>query len=398
MNAQEPIQPELVCSHSVSSSIKSGKLSHPDGQIEVQQAIENRETRPPLDYSSFGAFWTSLLTRTKSVFTKRFILALLGGQLVSICITCTSVTTTELVNRGWALPTTQTFFLYFSLFIIYTPYTIHKYGFKGWANVVIRDGWKYFILAACDVEGNFLVVKAYAYTNLLSCMLLNSWAIPTCAFFAWLYMRPKYHWTQIIGILICVGGMGMLIASDHLTGTGQYPASSMVKGDLFMLAGATLYGFTNATEEFFVRHRPLYEVVGQLGMYGMIINAIQASGLEHDGMRNANWSGSVIGLLFAYTAAMFILYTTAPLIYRAASSVYYNLSLLSSNFYGLLFALGLYKAHLYWLYFLAFAVIVSGLVTYFWHSTPEEQGKLDPQKPEYVQRKAERASNSEVPV
>jgi hypothetical protein len=25
-----------------------------------------------------------------------------------------------------------------------------------------------------------------------------SWAIPTCAFFAWLYMRPKYHWTQLI--------------------------------------------------------------------------------------------------------------------------------------------------------------------------------------------------------
>jgi hypothetical protein len=33
-----------------------------------------------------------------------------------------------------------------------------------------------FILAACDVEGNFLVVKAYQYTDLLSCMLLNSWA------------------------------------------------------------------------------------------------------------------------------------------------------------------------------------------------------------------------------
>ena len=32
-----------------------------------------------------------------------------------------------------------------------------------------------FILAACDVEGNFLVVKAYQYTDLLSCMLLNSW-------------------------------------------------------------------------------------------------------------------------------------------------------------------------------------------------------------------------------
>lgn len=34
---------------------------------------------------------------------------------------------------------------------------------------------------------------------------------------------------------------------------------------------------------------------------------------------------------------MFILYTVAPLLYRMASSTYYNLSLLSSDFYGLLF-------------------------------------------------------------
>ena len=391
MNAQESIQPELRRSNSVSSSVKSDKLADPVPAPDAnpESAVERHEVRPPLDYSSLGAFWASLGARFRAIISRRFVYALLGGQVVSICITCTSVATTELVNRGWSLPTTQTWFLYFALFSVYTPYTIYKYGFKGWGNVVIKDGWRYFILAACDVEGNFLVVKAYAYTNMISCMLLNSWAIPVCAFLAWIYMRPKYHWTQVVGILVCIGGMGMLIASDYLTGTNQWPAASMLKGDLFMLAGATLYGFTNATEEFFVRKRPLYEVVGQLGMYGMIINAIQASSLEHDDMRKATWNGGVIGLLFAYTIAMFILYTTAPLIYRAASSVYYNLSLLSSNFYGLLFGLGLYHYRPYWLYFVAFAVIIGGLISYFWHSTPEEQGKLDPQAPEYVNKQRE---------
>lgn len=67
----------------------------------------------------------------------------------------------------------------------------------------MTDGWKYFILAAVDVEANFLVVKvgflslsfvrtgfgaritdqilltqAYGYTSLLSCMLLDAWATP----------------------------------------------------------------------------------------------------------------------------------------------------------------------------------------------------------------------------
>ncbi|KAI0793912.1 DUF914-domain-containing protein [Fomes fomentarius] len=352
--------------------------------LEGQQCQERAPARPPLDYSSPLAFFTSLGRRFSSIWTKRFVLSLLAGQLVSLCITCTNVTTTELVQRNWALPTTQTFFLYFSLFVIYTPYTIYKYGFLGWLKMIVRDGWKYFILAACDVEGNFLVVKAYQYTTLLSCMLLDAWAIPVCLFFSWVYMRPKYHWTQLLGIAICVGGLGMLVASDQITGKDWDPASR-VKGDIFMLVGASLYGFTNATEEFFVRKSPLYEVVGQLGMWGVLINGIQAAGLEHKDMITATWNGENIGLLFAYTAAMFILYTVAPILYRMASSAYYNLSLLSSDFYGLLFGLFLFHYSVYWLYFVAFVVVIGGLIVYFWHATPEEQGKIEVRAPEYVQ-------------
>jgi len=64
--------------------------------------------------------------------------------------------------------------------------------------MILKDGWKYFLLAACDVEANFLVVKAYQYTDLLSCMLLDAWAIPVCMLMSWVYMRIKYHWTQLL--------------------------------------------------------------------------------------------------------------------------------------------------------------------------------------------------------
>jgi len=49
----------------------------------------------------------------------------------------------------------------------------------------------------------------------------------------------------------------------------------------------------NAAEEFFVRQSPLYEVVGQLGMWATLINVTQAAGLEHKGMRNATWNGPI---------------------------------------------------------------------------------------------------------
>ncbi|TCD61781.1 hypothetical protein EIP91_007959 [Steccherinum ochraceum] len=382
LKSREPASPRLdnkSDSYIDETAYVPALITNPD-------AVYSAASRPPIDYSSRSAFFQSVWHRFVSLWTKRFVLSLLAGQVVSLCITCTNLTTTELVMRNWSLPTTQTFFLYFSLLVIYTPYTIYQYGFKGWGKMILRDGWKYFFLAACDVEGNFLVVKAYEYTTLLSCMLLDAWAIPVCLFFCWVYMRPAYRWTQILGILICVLGLGLLVASDEITDK-DWPALSRAKGDVFMLVGATLYGFTNATEEFFVRKRPLYEVVGQLGMWGTLINGIQAAGLEHNDMRTASWNGATIGLLVAYTAAMFILYTVAPILYRMASSAYYNISLLTSDFYGLLFGLFLFHYRVYWLYFIAFFIVVVGLVIYFWAATPEEQGKLDPRAPEYVARR-----------
>jgi solute carrier family 35 protein F1/2 len=149
----------------------------------------------------------------------------------------------------------------------------------------------------------------------------------------------------------------MLVVSDEIT-EKDYTALNKGLGDGFMILGATLYGFSasprspflhapntppaNATEEFFVRRRPLYEVVGQLGMWGTLINGIQLAALEHARIPQATWSGMNIGLLVAYTASMFILYTVAPLLYRSASSTYYNISLLTSDFYGLLFGLFLF--------------------------------------------------------
>ncbi|KAF9235620.1 solute carrier family 35 member SLC35F1/F2/F6 [Melanogaster broomeanus] len=352
-----------------------------------ESSIQQTRPRPPIVFDSPKAFIESLYARFLSLWTPSFTYSLIGGQLLSLCITAASVTTTELVNRNWVMPSTQTFFTYLSLFVVYTPYTIYRcepglqMDSRAGVRVILRDGWKYFLLACGDVEGNFLSVKAYGYTDLLSCMLLDAWAIPVCLFSCWVYMRTKYHWTQIFGVLVCIGGLGLLVASDFLTGKDGH-AESRGKGDAFMVAAATIYGVVNATEEFFVRHSPLYEVVGQLGMWGVLVGGIQASALEHELMRVAPWNSATIGILVAYTTAMFTLYSLAPLLYRTASSSYFNMALLTSDFYGLLFGTSRYSP--YWLYFPAFAVVVSGLVIYFWHATPEEQGESNVQIPAYV--------------
>ncbi len=95
-----------------------------DATVLAAEELESYEppVRPPIDYSSVGSFFSSLWRRFASLWTRRFVWSLLAGQVVSLCITCTNVTTTELVSRNWSLPTTQTFFLYVRL-VISSAYT-----------------------------------------------------------------------------------------------------------------------------------------------------------------------------------------------------------------------------------------------------------------------------------
>ena len=67
--------------------------------------------RPETNYSSIGALCRGSWQRFAGIWTRRFILSLLAGQIISLCITCTSVATEALTSHNWALPTTQTLFL-----------------------------------------------------------------------------------------------------------------------------------------------------------------------------------------------------------------------------------------------------------------------------------------------
>lgn len=107
------------------------------------------------------------LDREKGFFrylrTKEFWIVLVLGQILSLCITSTNTFSSLLAEVGTSIPAFQTFFNYVLLNIIYTTYTLYRYKPKGWWDIVKPwgMGWKYFLLAFCDVEGNYFTVLAY---------------------------------------------------------------------------------------------------------------------------------------------------------------------------------------------------------------------------------------------
>jgi len=299
--------------------------------------------------------------------TRNFYIVLALGQTLALCMTGTNTFTSLLANIGTSIPAFQTWFNYVLLNAVYTSYTIYRYGFKGFGSFLLKDGWKYIILSFLDVEGNYFTVLAYRYTTIMSADLINFFAIVVVVIISFLFLHVRYHPVQVAGILVCCGGMGILIASDHITGAngGSVSRGDQVKGDLFALLGAAFYGMSNVAEEFLVSQRPLYEVVGQLGFWGMIINGVQAAIFDRRSFQTAVWDGQVAGYIVGYNLLLFIFYTLAPIMFRLSSAAFFNISLLTGNFWGVVVGIQVFHLHIHFMYPIAFVCIMIGLVIYF---------------------------------
>ncbi|KAF8984714.1 hypothetical protein BGZ46_007194 [Entomortierella lignicola] len=314
--------------------------------------------------------------KLNNLVSNKFLRILLLGQLLSLCITATTIFTTMLAQgeKPVSIPTTQSLLNYFILGLVYTSYTIYKEGFRGWIEIIRKRAPYYMLFAIVDVEGNYFVVKAYNYTSLLSAMLLDAWSIPCVVLLSLFFLKMRFFKLHYLGVFLAMIGMGFLIWSDMEAGR-NFPGSDYLKGDLFCILGATLYAISNVYQEFLVRQRPLYEVVGQMGFWATILCGAQLTVLERGEISNVEWTPQVVGCIVGYDIALFIMYSVSPVLFRLSSATFFNLSLLTSDFYGLIFGIFLFSAKINRLYPIAYVLIIGGLVVYNLYPAPEPQFK-----------------------
>jgi solute carrier family 35 protein F1/2 len=365
----DPANPVVVERYGVqpksSSIVGESSAGERHGAVEMIDSGSNNESNNQPPANTIAAIEASKPGRFSFLRSRQFYIVLLISQALAVAITGTNTLSSLLAQEGTSIPAFQTLFNYILLSLIYTSYTLYKYGFKGWCKLVYKDGWRYFILAFCDVEGNYFTVLAYRYTTILSAQLINFWAIAVVVAISMIFLKVRYHIAQYAGIVICCGGLGLLVASDHISGSNGGQALNAVKGDLFALLGASLYGFTNVFEEFLVSKRPLYEVLGQLSFWAIPINGVQAAIFDRASFRSATWNSAVGGYLTGYTLILTIFYSGAPIVFRMASAAFFNIGLLTGNFWGVVVGIKVFGLHIHWLYPIAFVLIMVGHFVYF---------------------------------
>lgn len=135
--------------------------------------------------------------------------------MCSLLLTTTGFTSQRLADRGIRAPTAQSFLTYACL-ILHALRRTPPSRQAAQPSPEGRPWWQWLLLALADVEGNYLIVRAYQYTDITSVTLLDAFAVPVVMAISSVALRARYSRRQLAGVAVCLAGLVLLVCTDAL--------------------------------------------------------------------------------------------------------------------------------------------------------------------------------------
>lgn len=242
--------------------------------------------------------------------------------------------------------------------------------------------WVYFLIGLIDVEANIIVNSAYNYTSITSIMLLDCFSIPCVMLLSVLFLHAQFNQSHYYGVLICLAGMGCIILTDtyfnHRSSDDdeENVASNPLKGDILCLIGTCLYATSNVIQEKLVKTNDRMEFLGMLGINGFCIGIVQFFIMELHRFQSITWTYEVILYTIGYSLCLFFMYSNTSSFLTSNDATLFNLSLLTSDVYAVLFAYFVFRYQVHWMYFVAFFLTATGLTFYYRGGQPTSSEKI----------------------
>ena len=231
-------------------------------------------------------------------------------------------------------------------------------------NQTVHFGW-YVLAAFLDVNGNFLFIKAYDYTSITSIMILDCFTIPSAMLLSCLFLSVRYTLTHLLGIVICVSGLVCIVVSDLRDSKSSAAGSNQFLGDMMCIMGSILYASSNVLQEHLVRKGLREEYMGNVGVCGIVMAGVQFIALELPRMQRTAFSSQDVLAICGFVGCLFFMYTNTSSFLEKSDAVLFNLSLLTSDVYAVVFSFFFYGHLVPWIYFLSYALVCIGLYIYY---------------------------------
>ncbi|KAG9265584.1 solute carrier family 35 member F2 [Astyanax mexicanus] len=332
--------------------------------------------------------------RLKDIFTWRLLKTVALGQVLSMLVCGTAVTSQYLQTLDQKAPVEtpmlQSFLNYVLLFLTYTLTLVFRKGDGNIFHILKSKWWKYLLLALTDVQANYTVVKAYQFTTLTSIQLLDCFVIPVLMVLSWFFLKTRYRPLHFVAVGVCLLGVGAMVGADLLAERDQGSNSNVLLGDCLVLISAALYAVSNVGQEYTVKNLSRVEFLGMIGLFGTLISGVQMAVLEIGPIAAIDWDWYICLLFVAFMLCMYGLYSFMPVVMKMTSATAVNLSLLTADLFSLLCGIFLFDLKFSGLYIVSFVVITVGFIMF--NVVPT----YTPDPPENTERAYESVATSEV--
>ncbi|KAF5406084.1 Solute carrier family 35 member F2 [Paragonimus heterotremus] len=356
-----------------------------------------------------------LTAQTKCEKCKHICLSLLIGQSLALLLGASGVCAALLARVNISLPLAQNLPHYTLLAVIFGSVTICRccrqaYLSSSSAGISpernsdpvahglgrFKRGALFILAGVVDIHAYWATLAAYAYTNVTSIQLLDCLSIPISMLLSFFLLSYRYLWTHYVGAVICIVGACVMVTADVLA-SNQYPmdtynltingvimdaTQAIVLGDMLAIIGAILYGVSSVLQEYIIQKERATTYLTWCMLVAAMISAIYCAALEHVQLTEIINSVTIhgqrlpriaIAYFAGYVASMFFLDTLMAFTITRVSAVLINLSLLAADVYSLVAGLFLFHLKFHHLYFVSFALIITGLVFYAVRNAKEQE-------------------------
>ncbi|XP_031382156.1 solute carrier family 35 member F1-like isoform X2 [Punica granatum] len=214
----------------------------------------------------------------------------------------------------------------------------------------------------CSSQLSRAVNEAYQFSSITSVTLLDCWTIAWVIILTWFLLGTHYSIWQLIGAAISVLGLGLVMLSD--AGAAGGGGSRPVLGDVLVIAGTVFIAMSNVGQEFCVKKKDLVEVLTMLPLFGVIVSVVQISILERTTLESLQLTTDRILAFAGFAVSIFVFYSVTEFVLRMSGAALFNLSLLTSDMWAVVIRIFFYRQEVDWLYYLAFSIVIIGLVVY----------------------------------
>ncbi|CAI9097766.1 OLC1v1034252C1 [Oldenlandia corymbosa var. corymbosa] len=235
--------------------------------------------------STMNFSWPWLGKKNEDLWRVLFVLFL--GQLVSFVMALMSFTSSLIANLGADTPLTLSFFSYSALALVYGGILVYR------RQKLLVSWYWYLLLGFVDVQGNYLVNKAFQYSSITSVTILDCWTIAWVIILTWIFLGTRYTPWQFLGAAVCVVGLGVVLLSD--AGVGGGGGSRPLFGDFLVIGGTVFFALSNVGEEFCVKKKDRVEVISMLGLYAMLVSVGQIAVIERKNLEAVKWTSEIVG-------------------------------------------------------------------------------------------------------